>query len=94
MHHSKAHIYFNAVTWRESGIKTLHRLHVHVFNVILMTSFSRDSVSQVVQCCVDFQAEEYGSHDKTFESPGDGAIRVVGAGGAFKKTSLQLVWTY
>ncbi|MCB1231296.1 MAG: NADP-dependent isocitrate dehydrogenase [Verrucomicrobiae bacterium] len=27
------------------------------------------------------KAEEYGSHDKTFEAPGDGAIRVVDAGG-------------
>ena len=27
------------------------------------------------------KAEEYGSHDKTFKSPGDGAIRVVGASG-------------
>lgn len=28
------------------------------------------------------KAEEYGSHDKTFEAPGDGAIRVVDASGA------------
>ena len=28
------------------------------------------------------QAEEYGSHDKTFEAPGNGAIRVVDASGA------------
>ncbi len=28
------------------------------------------------------QAEEYGSHDKTFTAPGDGAIRVVDASGA------------
>jgi len=27
------------------------------------------------------QAEEYGSHDKTFKAPGDGTIRVVGASG-------------
>ena len=27
------------------------------------------------------KAEEYGSHDKTFEAPGDGTIRVVGGGG-------------
>jgi isocitrate dehydrogenase len=27
------------------------------------------------------KAEEYGSHDKTFEAPGDGTIRVVDASG-------------
>ena len=27
------------------------------------------------------KAEEYGSHDKTFQSPGDGVIRVVDSAG-------------